>query len=199
MFTCRELGDNHLTSVPGEIGQLISLFYLYGSVVPAFLLNPLLRPPAASHALGSRYRGLSNMQLTSFPAEIWRLTGLTTLYGGVAAVCLPLLPPVRALTRTLCTPAGRDLSDNRLTSVPAEIGQLLNLAELYENVVAACLACSTPPLPHTHCVSGYRGLSENRLSSVPVEVGQLTSLTVLYGSIAAARLLVATPSVPLAD
>ena len=46
------------------------------------------------------------------------------------------------------------LNDNKLTSVPAEIGQLTALREL--------------------------NLNNNKLTSVPAEIGQLTSLTVLY-------------------
>ena len=43
-----------------------------------------------------------------------------------------------------------DLDDNQLTSLPAEIGQLTSLTELY--------------------------LDGNQLTSVPAEIGQLTSL-----------------------
>ena len=69
--------------------------------------------------------------------------------GGPAPVpVVPLVSPQDGISRA--KRLRRPCTDNQLRSVPAEIGQLASLRELY--------------------------LYGNQLTSVPVEIGQLTSL-----------------------
>ena len=80
------------------------------------------------------------------PAEIGQLNSLTNLDS--AAISYERAGGDRAAQSE-----GLELGRNQLTSVPAEIGQLMSLQAL--------------------------GLSDNQLTSVPAEIGQITSLYVL--------------------
>ena len=107
------------------------------------------------------------------PAEIWRLTSLTML----------------------------DLDNNKLTSVPAEIGQLTSLTEFVPPRQSADERAGGDRAAHVAGVvvpqkqsaderaggdraahvAGEVGLGDNQLTSVPAEIGQLSRrLETLY-------------------
>ena len=88
----RECGNNQLTSVPAEIGQLMSLVELSLSG------NQLTSLPAAIGQLTSLERlYLDGNQLTSVPVEIGQLTSMRELFlGGNQLTSLPAVRKLRA-------------------------------------------------------------------------------------------------------
>ena len=108
------LGDNQLTSLPAEIGQLTSLreLNLRG--------NQLTSLPAEIWRLTSlQVLGLARNQLTSLPADIGRLTSLRELF-----LQHNQLTSVPADIWQLTSLRELWLNSNQLTSVPAAIGEL---------------------------------------------------------------------------
>ena len=70
-----------------------------------------------------------------------------------------------------------DLSDNQLTSLPAEIGKLTQLTKLYlsDNQLTSLPAEIGQLTQLTEL-----NLSNNQLTSLPAEIGNMTQLTELY-------------------
>ncbi len=69
-----------------------------------------------------------------------------------------------------------DLSENQLTSLPAEIGQLTNLTGL--NLIANQLTSLPAEIGQLTSLTKL-SLYGNKLTSLPPEIGQLTNLTIL--------------------
>ena len=192
------LTDNQLTSVPAEIGQLTSLKVLY------LFRNQLTTLPA-------RIR-----ELRAAGCEVYMDDGVTTDEGDDARVLRTwraMCPELQERWPEAAGPEGWDrvtiengqvvglelqgfgltgavpaeigqltalkelwLSDNKLTSLPAEIGQLTLLKVLWldDNQLTSL------PAEIGQLVSLKElYLSGNQLTSLPAEIGQLTSLTQL--------------------
>jgi hypothetical protein len=172
-YAGRELAMNNEL----EIWELIGEAQKRGGLLPAAMnlsleglnldaLSPtLFRLPA--NTLNVLY--LDNNQLTSLPAEIGALTGLTEL--GLSRNRLTSLPAeIGALTGL----THLSLIDNQLTLLPAEIGALTGLTWLGLN------GNQLTSLPaEIGALTGLTqlGLSRNRLTSLPAAIGALTGLT----------------------
>lgn len=184
------LSFGELTSLPPEIGKLISLTnldlsYNYLKALPPEINKltnlTLLKltsnqltslPPEVTRLTKLTYLNLSFNQLTSLPPEIAELTSLVEfdLFGNR----LTSLPPeIGKLTNLEYI----DLGDNELTGLPQEIGNLTNLRtlHLHSNQLASV------PLEITKLVNlTDLAISENQLTSVPLGITSLTNLKAFY-------------------
>ncbi|HET6979017.1 MAG TPA: COR domain-containing protein [Pyrinomonadaceae bacterium] len=115
---------------------------------------------------------LSNNRLTSVPAEIMQMTNLVHL--DLSSNRLRRLP---AEVTELTNLTDLELSSNRLTSLPAEITRLTNLRklDLGDNELTGM------PEEITRLTNlTYLDLRANTLTSLPTEIIRLTKLTSLY-------------------
>ena len=138
-----QIGTNQLTTIPSEIGQLTNLTEL------DLYDNQLVRIPSEIGQLTNLTKlYIGKNQFTTFPSEIGQLTNLTEL--GIEQNQLITVPSEIGQLINLTV---LDLSHNLLIEIPIEIGQLINLREL--------------------------DINENQLTTIPSEIGQLINLTVL--------------------
>jgi internalin A len=119
----------------------------------------------------SKNLDLSNKGLTSIPAEIGQLTGLTSLdLRGNQLMSLPV--EIGELTKL----SNLDLKGNRLTSLPVEIGKLTKLKTLDLN---GNRLISLPPAIGKLIQLETLDLRDNQLMSLPEEIGKLTRLNTI--------------------
>ncbi len=190
MLSSLYLGDNQLTALPAEIGNLTALKDLdLGD-------NQLTSLPLEIWNLTTlRSLDLSSNQLTSLPAEIGNLTALTDL--NLHDNQLTALPTEIWNMSTLIY---LGLSSNQLTTLPAEIGnltaletlgihrnQLMSLpAEIGNLTTLTGLMLGKNPLTSLPAEIGnlsaltFLSLENTPLTTLPVEIGNLTTLTALY-------------------
>jgi internalin A len=155
-----ELSLNELAAVPPEIGQLTSLTLL--ELSHNYFITTV--PPEIGQLTNLTSLDLSNNQLTTLPPEIGGLHNLQILnlsanyleklpieIGNLANLRVLLLGADEGVPLKYGFFDGPVLSG--LTYLPASIGQLTRLQELY--------------------------LCNNQLTAVPPEIGQLSSLTLL--------------------
>lgn len=76
------------------------------------------------------YRRLDSNRLASVPVVIGQLTGLRYLYGTMGVCYGETACVFYPFSDTSCNPVCSRLDGNELTSVPAEIGQLISLLSL---------------------------------------------------------------------
>ncbi len=115
------LGNNQLTSLPPEIGDLSSL------QIFNFNNNQLTSlPPEIGDLSSLQDIYLNNNQLTSLPPEIGDLSNLRDLE--LYRNQLTSLPPEIIMLSSL---QNFNLTNNQLTSLPSEIGNLSSLEGLY--------------------------------------------------------------------
>ena len=179
-------GENKISKLPKEIGQLKKLTYLnlsYGQLLelPREIgqLKGLISLNLNSNQLQSlpteigQLKSLSSLvlssnQLQSLPAEIGQLKGLSNL--NISSN--PTLKDYSILLK-LDGLSSLDLSSNQLQSLPTEIGQLKGLSNLNIN--------SNPTLKDYSTLLKLEGLtslsfSSNQLQGLPAEIGQLKGL-----------------------
>jgi internalin A len=143
----------------------------------------------------SRILDLSDLGLTSLPAEMFKRTSLSVL--DLSKNNLTSLPPTisrlanlswldvseNKLTSLqpnishLVNLWKLDISDNELISVPPELSLIVNLSELY---VSRNRLKSVPPELMNLFNLSTLSLARNELTSLPPELGQLTNLSELF-------------------
>ena len=193
------LVDNQLTSLPAEIGQLTSLEELW------LRDNKLTSVPAEIGRLTSlRGLNLERNQLTTLPAAIrelraagcavWLDDSVTTDEGddeGVLRTWRAMCPELQERWPEAAGPEGWDrvtIENGRVVklelhgfgltgAVPAEIGQLTALKELW--LSGNQLTSLPAEIWKLRLLRGL-DLGGNRLTNMPAEIGQLTSLAGLY-------------------
>ena len=154
--------DNHLTSLPTEIGLLANLQTLNCND------NHLAFLPAEIGLLTNlQTLDCNGNQLISLPVDVGNLTNLQELYCNYNQLTsLPEIGNLANLQRLYCR-------WNQLTSLPAEIGRLANLQELhYDCNELTSLPTEIGNLTQLQILYCYN----NRLTSLPVEIGLLTNL-----------------------
>ncbi len=166
-LTDLNLSDNHLTSIPTEIGQLTNLqtlrlgFNQFTSI-----------PTDIGRLTNLQTLILSCNQLTSIPTDIGRLTHLQALdldYNQLSSIPNEIgqLPNLQELY----------LDHNQLTSITGEIGRLINLRIL--GLKYNRLTLIPNDIGRLTNLQGL-GLGGNKLISIPGEIGQLINLQELY-------------------
>ena len=166
-LTKLDLSGKYLTSIPPELGRLLSLTRLY------LHSNQLINVPSELGQLTNLTTlHLDRNQLTSVPAELAHLTNLTLLH-----LDRNQLTNIPAELAQLTNLTSLSLGGNRLSSVPAELAQLTNLTHLYlgNNQLTSVPSELGQLINLTHLY-----LHNNQLKSVPAELGQLTNLKELY-------------------
>ena len=120
-------------------------------------------------------RWLGN-SISSIPVELGEMLGLLTM-------CVPTVHSLsgrrreaRSLTTVSVLLCRSGLSDNVITTIPAELGNLLNLTGLFVPLPCGCPCLSMRLLVSAHCMLCGRYISGNAIASVPRELGNLQNL-----------------------
>ncbi len=155
--------NNLIGSVPSEIGNLSSLYYLF---LNDNKLTSIPMEIGGLSELTKLYIG-SNL-LSNIPSEICNLNKLVEL-----SICKNQLTNIPNEIGDLSALKYFDLSVNQLTSIPVGIGKLSALTDLY----LGANKLTTVPIEIGN-LSSLKTLSivENQLTSIPSEIGKLTAL-----------------------
>ncbi|MBN1980319.1 MAG: leucine-rich repeat domain-containing protein [Chitinivibrionales bacterium] len=160
------LCDNHVATLPAQIGNLTNLVKLDMS---RNLLTTIPAEMGKIAALRSLY--CENNLVTSLPEEIGNCTNLIELYlGNNQLVMVPV--EIRKLVKL----SWLVLNNNQITMLPADIGDLVGLEILFlQGNKLTTLPPEIGKLSKLHWLYLY----ENEMTKLPAEIGNCTSLTEL--------------------
>lgn len=128
---------------------LIISAYVLGTMQKSSLVPEIPRIPDIPGIVGEKEIDLSGKNLTSFPKDILSQTQATKLV----------------------------LSNNKLKTLPSEIGQLANLEELYldHNLLEGSLPGEIRKMSNLKILD----VQNNNMTGIPAEIGQLRNLSTL--------------------
>ncbi|MBN1815588.1 MAG: leucine-rich repeat domain-containing protein [Anaerolineae bacterium] len=165
-WTELDLGDQDLTELPPEIGQLTQLQGLN------LRRNKLVDlPPEINQLTQLQILYLGDNQLTTLPPEIGQLAALQELE--LSHNSLTALPPGIVQLTIL---QSLDLRYNQLPAIPKEINQLTTLQKL--NLGANELSIFPSGISQLTNLQ-YLDIGDNNLTTLPSEINRLTALKFL--------------------